>query len=135
MTMQPIQLFELASRQAEWLSIRQQVTTTNVANANTPKYISKDLTPFDAELKSASGLGAMEMTRTNSAHMATDIAGNGRVELKDTKLNQEIGVQESGNTVALSAEISKMGEIKRQFQLNTLLVQNINNMMLTALGK
>ncbi len=135
MTMQPIQLFELASRQAEWLSIRQQVTTTNVANANTPKYISKDLTPFDAELKSASGLGAMEMARTNSAHMATDIAGNGRVELKDTKLNQEIGVQESGNTVALSAEISKMGEIKRQFQLNTLLVQNINNMMLTALGK
>lgn len=135
MTMQPIQLFELASRQAEWLSVRQQVTTTNVANANTPKYHSKDVTPFDSELKSAGGLGPMEMARTNAAHMTTDIAGNGRVELKDTKLNQEIGVQESGNTVALSSEITKMGEIKRQFEMNTLLVQNINKMMLTALGK
>jgi flagellar basal-body rod protein FlgB len=135
MTMQPIQLFELASRQAEWLSVRQQVTTTNIANANTPKYVSKDLTPFDAELKSARGLGSMEMARTNAAHMTADIAGNGRVELKDSKLNQEIGVQESGNTVSLAAEMSKMGEVKRQFELNTLLVQNINRMMLTALGK
>ena len=36
--MNPIQLFELASRQAEWLSVRQQVVATNIANANTPGY-------------------------------------------------------------------------------------------------
>jgi flagellar basal-body rod protein FlgB len=135
MTTQPIQLFELASRQAEWLSVRQQVVTTNVANANTPKFHSKDVSPFDSELKSASGMGSMEMARTNPAHMTADIAGNGAVELKDSKLTQEIGVQESGNTVSLSGEMTKMGEIKRQFELNTQLVQSLNKMMLTALGK
>ena len=35
--MQPIQLFDLASRQAEWLTIRQQVVAGNIANANTPE--------------------------------------------------------------------------------------------------
>ncbi len=44
--MQPIQLFDLASRQAEWLTIRQQVVAGNIANANTPKFRAKDVTPF-----------------------------------------------------------------------------------------
>ena len=48
--MQPIQLFDLASRQAEWLTIRQQVVAGNIANANTPKFRAKDVTPFDAVL-------------------------------------------------------------------------------------
>jgi flagellar basal-body rod protein FlgB len=135
MTTQPIQLFELASRQAEWLSVRQQVVTTNVANVNTPKFHSKDISPFDSELKAAGNMGTMEMAMTNPAHMALDIAGNGKVEVKDSKLNQEIGVQESGNTVSLAGEMTKMGEIKRQFELNTQLVQSLNKMMLTALGK
>jgi len=135
MTTQPIQLLELASRQAEWLSVRQQVVATNVANVNTPKFRSKDITPFDSELKAASGMGAMEMARTNPAHLVADIAGDGRFEVKDGKLNQEIGVQESGNTVSLAGEMTKMGEIKRQFELNTQLVQSLNKMMLTALGK
>ncbi len=48
--MQPIQLFALASRQAEWLQVRQQVVTGNIANANTPKFHAKDVTPFQAVL-------------------------------------------------------------------------------------
>ncbi len=48
--MQPIQLFDLASRQAEWLTIRQEVVAGNIANANTPKYRAKDITPFQAVL-------------------------------------------------------------------------------------
>jgi flagellar basal-body rod protein FlgB len=129
--MQPIQLFELASRQAEWLSIRQEVVATNVANANTPKFRARDVIPFDSALESA----GMAMTRTNPAHLASDVIGAGKIEIKDAALDNEIGVQESGNTVAISDEISKSGEIKRQYELNTQLVGKFHNMMLTALGK
>lgn len=131
--MEPIQLFDLASRQAEWLSVRQEVVATNIANANTPKFRAKDVTPFDAELKSA-GAG-MPMARTQPGHMEASIIGGGRVEVDEPEVNNEIGTQESGNTVALADEVAKMGEVKRQFDLNTQLVRTMNNMMLTAVGK
>jgi flagellar basal-body rod protein FlgB len=129
--MQSIQLFELASKQAEWLSIRQQVVSTNIANANTPKFRAQDVTPFQSVLESS----YVPMARTNPAHIAGSMAGSDRIEVKDEDLNNEIGVQESGNTVAVATELSKSGEIKRQFELNTQLVKAFHNMMLTTLGK
>jgi flagellar basal-body rod protein FlgB len=129
--MQSIQLFELASKQAEWLSIRQQVVSTNIANANTPKFRAQDVTPFQSVLESS----YTPMARTNPGHIAGETLGSDRIEVKDEELNSEIGVQESGNTVAVANELSKSGEIKRQYDLNTQLVKAFHNMMLTALGK
>jgi len=129
--MQPIQLFALASRQAEWLSVRQEVVASNIANANTPQFRAKDIVPFESELQSV----GMQMARTNAAHMDLAVAGAGKIGLEDAKLANEIGVQESGNTVSLSTEMAKTGEIKRQFELNTQLVRSFHMMMLTAVGK
>lgn len=129
--MQPIQLFALASRQAEWLSVRQEVVASNIANANTPKFNAKDVVPFDTQLQSI----GMQMARTNSAHMEMAVAGGGKVAMIDAPLANEIGMQESGNSVSLSTEMAKTGEIKRQFELNTQLVRSFHNMMLTAVGK
>ncbi len=44
--MQGIHLFDLASRQAEWLSVRQAAVSGNVANANTPAFKARDVEPF-----------------------------------------------------------------------------------------
>lgn len=129
--MNPIQLFSLASRQAEWLSIRQEVTAGNIANANTPKFRAKDITPFDAVLESTT---SSAMARTHPAHMAA-IGSKGDFDVKDAKLNDEIGVQESGNTVSLAQELSKSGEIKRQYELNTNLVASFHRMMLMTVKK
>lgn len=133
--MEPIQLFDLASRQAQWLSVRQEVVATNIANANTPKFRAKDVTPFDSELKSAGASAGMAMARTQPGHMEASVIGNGKVEIDEPDVNNEIGTQESGNTVALANEVAKMGEVKRQFELNTQLVRAMNNMMLAAVGK
>ena len=129
--MQSIQLFELASKQAEWLSIRQQVVSTNIANANTPQYRAQDVTPFQSVLDASN----IPMARTNSAHFASVGLGSDNVDVRDEDLNNEIGNQESGNTVAVASELSKSGEIKRQYELNTQLVKAFHNMMLTAVGK
>lgn len=67
--MNPIQLFELASRQAEWLSVRQQVVATNIANANTPKFVAKDITPFSAVLDKTGIVQGMAVTQPG--HMAS----------------------------------------------------------------
>ncbi|ACS54660.1 MULTISPECIES: flagellar basal body rod protein FlgB [Rhizobium] len=130
--MQPIQLFDLASRQAEWLTIRQQVVAGNIANANTPKFHAKDVTPFDAVLDNSN----INMARTNPAHLSgNDFSDSGDIDVKDAALDQEIGVQESGNTVGLAEELSKSGDIKRQYDLNTSLVSSFNRMMLMTVRK
>jgi flagellar basal-body rod protein FlgB len=128
--MQPIQLFNLASRQAEWLSARQEIVAGNIANANTPQFKAKDVTPFEAVLDRT----FVPMARTNPAHFASsDLSA--AVEVKDAKLNNEIGVQESGNTVSLSQELSKTGEIKRQYELSTGLVKSFHSMMLLTVRR
>jgi flagellar basal-body rod protein FlgB len=130
--MQPIQLFDLASRQAEWLSVRQEVVATNVANANTPKFRAKDVSPFEAVLQSSGQ--SMGMARTNPAHFGSNGLSN-NVEIIQPDVNNEIGIQESGNTVALADEMSKTGEIKRQYELNTNLVKTFHRMMLMTVKR
>jgi flagellar basal-body rod protein FlgB len=130
--MQPIQLFALASRQAEWLQARQEVVAGNIANANTPKYRAKDVTPFQDALDSAN----IGMARTNPAHFSgSEFGDTSDVEVKEAQLNQEIGVQESGNTVALEQELSKSGEIQREYGLNTALVSSFHRMMLMVVKR
>ncbi|PWE57797.1 flagellar basal body rod protein FlgB [Metarhizobium album] len=129
--MQPIQLFDLASRQASWLSVRQQVVSTNIANANTPKYMAKDVTPFNAVLDST----PVRMARTNPGHMTDSSQLSDEVDVVKAKLDQEIGVQESGNSVGIVEEMSKTGEIKRQYELNAALVKSFHRMMLMTLKK
>lgn len=130
---QPIQLFSLASRQAEWLSVRQEVVASNIANASTPKYRAKDVTPFNAVMDRS---GSFQMARTNAAHMTGNAAGfGGDVEVREAALDKEIGVQESGNTVGLAEEMTKSGEIKRQYELNAALVKSFHRMMLMTVRK
>ncbi|MGO4439407.1 flagellar basal body rod protein FlgB [Rhizobium sp. RAF56] len=130
--MQPIQLFALASRQAEWLQVRQQVVTGNIANANTPKFHAKDVTPFQAVLDNSD----VGMARTDPAHFSgSDFSDNTDVRVEEAALNQEIGVQESGNTVALEQELSKAGEIQREYGMNTALVSSFHRMMLMVVKR
>jgi flagellar basal-body rod protein FlgB len=130
--MQPIQLFDLASRQAEWLSLRQEVVASNIANVNTPKYAAKDITSFKAVLDN-SQLG---MARTNPNHFASsDLSTDLNVETREAPLTDEVGRQVSGNSVSLSDEMVKMGEIQRQHQLNTNLVSSFNRMMLMTVKR
>jgi flagellar basal-body rod protein FlgB len=128
--MQPIQLFALASRQAEWLSVRQEVVATNIANANTPKYRAKDVSPFDAVLDGTQ----VQMARTHPAHLAASQFSQD-IAVRETELAEEIGIQESGNTVALADELTKTGEIKKQYELSTSLVKTFHSMMLMTVRR
>jgi flagellar basal-body rod protein FlgB len=128
--MQPIQLFDLASRQAEWLAVRQEVVAGNIANANTPAFKAKDVTPFEAVLDQS----FTPMARTNPNHLASNDLST-EVDIRESALDDEIGVQESGNTVSLADELTKTGEIKRQYELSTGLVKSFHSMMLLTVKR
>ena len=126
--MDPIQLFELASRQAQWLTVRQNVVAGNIANANTPHYRAKDVQPFENVLQNT----GIQMAATHRAHFteSPDAA-----QVTDVSSIDDVAVQQSGNTVAIEQEMMKTGEIKLDYEINSGLVKSFHRMMLMTVLK
>lgn len=126
--MEPIQLFGLASRQAHWLSVRQTVVAGNIANANTPGFVARDVEPFEQVLETTGN----RMAATHPAHFVEDSMRN---SVRATTLDEDVDVQVSGNSVTMADELIKSGEVRRQFELNTGLVRSFHRLMLLTVQK
>lgn len=123
--MSPIYLLELASQQSQWLSARQRITATNIANANTPEYKAADIQPFADVLDKTQ----FTMVATNSAHMLpeNDTAVATRPEAVDTWETTY-----SGNSVSLEQEMMKEGDINRSFTLNANIKRAFHQMLMLS---
>lgn len=118
-----VNLFDLASQQARWLSVRQAAVAGNIANANTPGYISMDVEPFAKVLESKSvGIQATQAGHIRGAGEADGIA------LRQQATGDVI--LPSGNAVKLEDELIKAGEVRRSFELNTAVVKAFHRMMM-----
>ncbi|ASY61719.1 Flagellar basal-body rod protein FlgB [Sinorhizobium sojae CCBAU 05684] len=126
--MEPIQLFELASRQAQWLTVRQNVVAGNIANANTPHYKARDVLPFESVLQST----GLQMAATHPSHFTESLEA---AQVTEVSSIDDVEVQQSGNTVALEEELMKSGAIKRDHELNSGLVKSFHRMMLMTVRK
>ena len=124
--MGPVQLFELASQQARWLSARQVAVAENIANANTPGYKAADVPPFESVLDATN----LTMTATNSAHIAPDPLAP---EAGPAKELPSWEITHSGNSVSLEQELLKSGEVGSANSLNRAIVKVFNQMLMTSL--
>ncbi|SDR61195.1 flagellar basal-body rod protein FlgB [Rhizobiales bacterium GAS191] len=120
--MGPIHLFDIASLQARWLSIRQTTIATNISNANTPGFSSLDVHSFQDVLDKTQ----LNLATTNVSHIAIS-----PTELSTTaaKTNDPWEVTRSGNSVSLEQEMMKAGDVNRSFSLNTSIVKAFNAML------
>lgn len=119
-------LFGLSSRRAEWLSARQAVVAENVANANTPTYRAKDVTPFSEVLETT----ALQMSGSNPSHL---VASAGRDFGIDEASQKPWDVTHSGNSVSLEQEMLKAGEVSRDFALSTSVAKSFHRMFMSTL--
>lgn len=126
--MQPVNLFDLASQQARWLSVRQTAVSGNIANANTPGYGTMEVEPFEAVLDKS----RVAMRATNPRHITV---GMGPDSMMIRQANEDKPTMPSGNTVVLEDELMKSGEVRRSFELNTAIVKSFHRMlMMTTRG-
>jgi flagellar basal-body rod protein FlgB len=119
--MQPLQLFDLAFRQNEWLAQRQSVISSNVANANTPGYKARDVESFEDAMRTS-----VPMATTDPQHFASPEF--------DAVRNQENGdgqaeVLVSGNDVSLEQEFLKSNDVMRSYTLNTQIMKSFTSML------
>jgi flagellar basal-body rod protein FlgB len=119
--MQPLQLFDLAFRQNEWLAQRQSVISENIANANTPGYKAKDVESFEDVMRRS-----VPMATTNPEHLTSPDDGTIPAHENDP---DKADVLVSGNDVSLEDEFLKSGEVMRSYSMNTQILKTFSNML------
>ena len=121
-----MQIFDVASRHMQWLAFRQEVTASNIANANTPGYWSRDVAGFE-DAMAASPMG---LTTTNAAHQQSVSA-----DLRNGVLTNSGGWDRSysGNDVTLENELIKAGETSRMMSLDSGLTRTFHRMIMSSL--
>ena len=118
----PVQLFDLATRQAQWLSVRQAAVASNVANANAPGYQTKDVTPFEAEM----AVAKVRLAATHPAHVGVAAGAAGEAE-RTAPVTETVG-----GPVRLENELAKTGEVRAGMDMNTAIVAAFHRMTLSV---
>jgi flagellar basal-body rod protein FlgB len=123
--MLPVNLFDLASQQARWLSVRQSTIAGNIANVNTPGYRAVEVEPFEKVLSAT----RVAVETTDARHISTGATtGSFSVRQQDS----DVAVMPSENSVVLENELMKDGEVGRTFELNTAIVKAFHRMILMS---
>jgi flagellar basal-body rod protein FlgB len=133
MQMADIPLLGMLRERMSWLNARQDTLAQNVANADSPGYLARDLKPMNFEdmMKRVNGDSGSGLTTTNAMHInisASQPNGYTGVDAPDTEASV------SGNTVSLEAEMIKVSDTQAQFQAATNLYGKALSMMRTAIG-
>lgn len=118
-----VNLFELAAKQAQWLSVRQSAIAGNIANVNTPGYHALTVEPFEKVLDGT----RVGMQVTQPAHLTT---GVGTQDVAVQQRDDNPSVLPSDNSVVLENELMDAGDVRRAFSLNTAIVKAFNRMTL-----
>ncbi|HWT98322.1 MAG TPA: flagellar basal body rod protein FlgB [Rhizomicrobium sp.] len=130
MDMQNLPLLSLLRERMTWLNQRQDVLSQNVANADTPRYVARDLKPLDFDRMVGASAGTKMMT-TNARHIAISSLRGGKFEDHETP-DQES--DPNGNAVSLEVEMIKVADTQAQYQAAANLYAKAVTMMKTAIG-
>lgn len=109
----------------QFREMRNELTASNIANANTPDYKAKKLDFEEALARALDVDGQMTMNTTDEKHFNV---GNGGFNNLEPEIydNPNGVVSENGNTVDVEDEMAKMAENKLMYDA---LVQLINKKM------
>jgi len=134
MQMADIPLLGMLRERMSWLNARQDTLSQNVANADSPGYLARDLKPLNFEdmMKRVNG------SETSSGLLTTDphhinISGSQSSSYDGTD-SPDTEASITGNTVSLESEMIKVSETQAQFAAATNLYSKAISMMRTAIG-
>jgi flagellar basal-body rod protein FlgB len=120
-----IPLFDLADKRLAWIDRRQELLAQNIANADTPGWRARDLTPFDGALTQAGVTPVM----TDPKHLPGTIEYTSGIQTAAGELTPD------GNGVALDEQLSKVADTDATHELVTDLYAKYLSMFRTALGR
>jgi flagellar basal-body rod protein FlgB len=130
MAISNIPLFSMLRTRMHWHQERQRLLAENVANADTPRFQPRDLTPprFD---RNSAAVAAVGLARTNPLHLAS--------AAEATRFQQSraeaFEARPSGNAVSLEDEMLKVASNQMDYQAATTLYTRGLGLIRSALGR
>ncbi len=124
MNLTDIPLFAMLKGRMGYLSDRQNVIAENIANANTPGFVARDVKPFafDAHMQSVSGTTSNPMLAASAPVMtrANHLAGTPVRTGNDQKYAKAVKARDSetnlnGNAVVLEDQMMKLTETRMEY--------------------
>jgi flagellar basal-body rod protein FlgB len=131
MNLPDVPLLSMLRERMTWLSQRQDLLSQNVANADTPGYVARDLKPLDFEQALSDANSGATMMTTNARHIALPPSHAGKFDDHETP-DQESNP--NGNAVSLEMEMIKVSDTQAQFQAAANLYAKTITLMKTAIG-
>lgn len=122
--MDAVNLFQLASTQAKWLSLRQSAVANNIANAHIPGYQAMDVEPFEAIVSSSS----VQLGATSANHFGAQ-PGQPDLRLVSDRGPEITG---TGQRVMMENELVKSSELRHAFEMNMAIVSAFHRMILMS---
>src|SRR5579863_3802663 len=98
-----IPLFEALAKRMSWLTARQTVLAENVANANTPGYVPKDVKAPDFRSLVKQSSGVLQLAATQPGHFAPAVPDDGGAQIVTAPDDHSL----DGNGVSLEAQMMK----------------------------
>ena len=131
MALGSIALFQQLAEKMRWHQARQGVLAQNIANADTPGYIERDLNPltFDDTVKSVATV-TLSTTSPNHIFVSSD-DGTGNYGSS----SKAFEITPSGNGVTLEDEMMKVSGNDMDYQAVTALYTKSMAILRTALGR
>lgn len=121
-------LLGMASAAARHAALRQSVIAQNIANADTPRYMARDLMPFASYMTD----GRRSATATRPGHVIGEMPQHRQVEVDTHAAN---AATPDGNTVALEDQMVRAADARRQHELALTLFRKSIDLVRTGLGR
>ncbi len=125
-------LFDLISARSAWLGQRQAVLGQNVAHADTPGYLPRDLEPFT--LRRRWPHAGPPLLPEPHRHRPPSAPPPVAVGAYRDRVDEEVAVKPSGNGVDLPDQLRQMTTTELDHQLTTSLYRRYVGMLRTAIG-
>jgi len=122
-----IGIFSLAEKRLGWTDRRQNLLAENIANANTPSWRSRDITPF-SKLLAGHG-GPLLPVQTAQGHMPGRLSDAGAVAIMRGEHAPD------GNGVRLDVQLSAVADTETSHELTANLYSKYLSFFRTALGR
>ncbi|HVY58798.1 MAG TPA: flagellar basal body rod protein FlgB [Xanthobacteraceae bacterium] len=124
-------IFSMLRTRMQWHQERQRVLAENVANADTPNYHPRDLSPPKFDVSAPQEVAPLVLARTEPGHIAGAIAGTTQFP---TSERGGYEIRPAGNAVNLEDEMTKVAANQMDFQAATALYSRSLGLLKTALG-
>jgi len=132
MAISDLPIFSMLRTRMNWHQERQRLLAENIANADTPGYRPRDLTPLDFGRQVQQASGQLQLALTAPGHLAT----TGRAGSSfATDRSGKYDVKPTGNAVNLEDEMMKVAANQMDHQAAISLYARSMGLLKTAIGK